>query len=133
MDRLNRDDRRQPAARGALLATLGVVFLRVLVADWGDNAYLWPALAGMGLVVAALPFALATLLPARARRAATWLGTTLVWLLLAASAVFVLPYLVATLVTSASDAPRDRAFLTHLLGLAAMAAMALWVRKPDAH
>ena len=50
------------------LIALGVFFVTVLLADSGDNAYLYLAFSGGGLVAAGLPFALAALLPPGAAR-----------------------------------------------------------------
>ena len=46
-----------------LLLVLGAVFVRVLVFDDDDNAYLWLLLMGYLLMTASVPFALASLLP----------------------------------------------------------------------
>ncbi len=51
------------AGTAAALAVLGSLFVTVLVADSNDNAYLYLAVVGGGLVLAALPFAIAALLP----------------------------------------------------------------------
>ncbi len=46
-----------------LLAGLGLVFLRVLIRNGGDNAYLLIAFIGFWLMAASVPFALATVIP----------------------------------------------------------------------
>ncbi len=69
-------------ARGsaAVVITLGLVMRTVLVGNPGDNAYLWIAVLGMLLMLPALPFALAAIVPHRA--SAAWLmraGIVILW------------------------------------------------------
>jgi hypothetical protein len=105
---------------------MGLFFLGVLVADWSDNACVWPALVRMGLLVASACFALCALLPVRVDRGAAQAASAFLWLLAVASLAFVLPYLITTLVDSPAEAVRDGVFVTHLLGQTVLLLVAAW-------
>ncbi len=54
--------------RAALILAVAVLFMIVLVRNGSDNAYIFFPLAGFALSVLAVPFVVAALLPAQARR-----------------------------------------------------------------
>jgi hypothetical protein len=75
--------RRKVTALVALtLLLLGGLFLRMLISDWSDDAYLDLALLGNVLLLSSVPFVVATLLPdSLLRRIVLALGMAgLVWL-----------------------------------------------------
>ncbi len=108
-------------ALGAVaLVALGVVFMRVLVANTSDNAYLWLALIGLLLFLPAAPFALATLLPERAgRRLVVRIG---LWLLIgvAVLAGVLLIFSLAIIPSQGYDYD-PRVFRNHLIGFVVLA------------
>ena len=109
----------------AVLAILGVVFTTVLVADDGDNAYAYLAAVGVGLIVAAAPFAMAAILPAGGgRRALTRVALGLLALVgLLGSALLAL----SVLVIPSQDYESDSVLWNHVIALVALvAALALF-------
>src|SRR3954469_19254607 len=123
--------RSHAAASAALLGGLGGFFVRVLVANPEDNAYLWIALLGILLLVIAVPFALAALGPAgRLRGWLARIGIVLVWCV-GAPAVLLLLLGAPLYVLSSAGAPPgvsidQRVALNHLVGAAALVP-AVWL------
>ena len=99
-----------------LLLVLGAIFVRVLVFDDDDNAYLWLLLTGYLLIATSVPFALASLLPYTLfRRIVVIVALAFLWIV-GAFGVFLL--VVAMLITlSQGDAD---VFVAHLLALLAL-------------
>ena len=114
-----------PGARGpsrtgtgvsaVVLAGLGAFFMKVLVANDSDNAYVGLAIIGFLLLVTSTPFALATLLPHGGfRRVAAHIGTGLLWVLGGISALILIPSLI---VIPSQDYSHDgRVFPYHVAG-----------------
>ena len=98
---------------------LGLFFTTVLVADGGDNAYAYLAAVGGALIVAAVPFVVAALLPAGSgRRVLT--GITLG--LLAVIGVLSLALLILSVVIIPSqNYPSDTVLFNHIVALVALA------------
>ena len=101
------------------LAGLGAFFVRELVANDSDNAYAGLAIIGVLLLVAALPFALASLLPRGALRRGVVTGSLvllgivgLLGLLILIPSVAMIPFQ-----DYGADAPVLR---NHLVGLGAL-------------
>jgi hypothetical protein len=116
--------RRLAAASAALVGGLGGFFVRVLVANPEDNAYLWIALLGVLLLGTAVPFALAALGPAgRLRGWLARIGIVLVWCV-GAPAVLLLLLGAPLYVLSSSGGPPgaadSRVAVNHLIGAAAL-------------
>ena len=114
----------------AALATLGVLFTTVLVADSGDNAYSYLLLVGWALIFAAVPFAIAVLLPAGSRRALMRAALVLLALIgLLGLALLILSVVVIPTQNYESDA----VLINHLIGLIALivtlAALAVIYRR----
>ena len=81
-------------ASALVLGGLAALFLEVLVANDSDNAYIGLVIIGLLLILAALPFALATLLPHGGfRRVVAGIGLVLLWVLGAGSALILIPSL----------------------------------------
>jgi hypothetical protein len=83
--------RRMAAASALLLACLGLVFIKVLVANPSDNAYLWIAMLGAAALAVSVLFVLAAIMPID--RARPWLSQTaivLLWIFGAPGAVLLL-------------------------------------------
>ena len=99
----------------ATLIALGVFFITVLVADGGDNAYLYLAFSGGAFVVSGLPFALAALLPpGGARRLATRLSFGLLALI---GILALLLLLLAVVVIPTQNYESSTVLLRHVVGL----------------
>jgi hypothetical protein len=100
------------------LLLLAGLFLRVLIADWSDDAYLDLALLGNVLLLASVPFIIATLLPdSLLRRIVLGLAMAgLVWLFAVGllGGVIVIGSLVGGVVRGNWHAPRG--FTRHLIG-----------------
>ena len=100
-------------AVGLALGALGAVFLRLLVANDGDNAYIGLYLIGGLLVLAGMPFVLAALLPGHGRRRTIQIAFATLW---AASALAALLLLWALAVIPTQNYDYDpRVFRNHLL------------------
>ncbi len=112
-------------ARGsaAILVVLAIVLRTVLVRNQSDNAYLWIAIVGMALLVPAVPFALAAMLPRGA--AMIWLmrvGIVLLWLLAVPGLVLLASGAGLSLSSSPRGLPTDLQVPTsHLLAFALLA------------
>ena len=123
--------RRLAAASAALLGGLGAFFVKVLVANPQDNAYLWIALLGVLLLATAVPFALAALGPAGRLRG--WLaraGVVLVWCLGAPAALILLLgaplYLLSTARVPPGALLDNRVAVNHLVGAGLLLAV-VWL------
>lgn len=119
------------AASAALVGGLGFFFVKVLVANPQDNAYLWIALLGLLLLTIAVPFALAALAPAgRPRRWLAGSAIVLVWCVGAPAVLVLLVGAPLYLLTSARVPPGglvdSRVATNHLLGAAALLPV-LWL------
>ena len=97
------------------LIVLGVFFVTVLVADSGDNAYLYLAFSGGELVAAGLPFALAALLPpGAARRLVTRVA---LGLFAVVGLLSLLLLLLAVGVIPSQNYPSNTVLVSHVIGL----------------
>lgn len=107
--------RRNSLLSALILAGLGLLFLNVLVVNGNDNAYLWVALIGNGLLLASVPFAFAAALPpGPVQRMVTRSGVVLVWLL----GIFGTVLLGLGLVIVVMQRPwQAQVFVSHLAGL----------------
>jgi hypothetical protein len=76
-----RSDRLRTGSSAAVLAFVGLMFLTVLVADPGDDAYLVLLMLGGALIVSAIPYAAAALLPDGRPRRASLIGALVLSLL----------------------------------------------------
>ncbi len=109
--------RRGLALRAGVLAGVGAIYIVLLTFNKGDNAYLGLVIFGALLVLAAIPFALALLLPAgRARRIATRVGVCGVWLIGAYVALGLGQSLLA-IGQSYSGAQQQQLFVSHALAV----------------
>ena len=103
------------AASAIVLAGLGVLVLRVLVFDYGDNAYLYVLWIGLWLLAMSVPFALTTVLPeGRLRRIAALIGVGLL-LFLGALNTIVLVWSLA--IIPSQDYKSSDVFVSHLASL----------------
>lgn len=123
--------RRIAAASAFLTGGLGVFFVKVLVANPSDNAYLWIWLLGVLLGVTAVPFALAALVPAGALRSGlARAGIVLVWCLGAPAVLVLLAGAPLYLLSSPRDVPGtfvdNRVAVNHVLGSLALLAV-VWL------
>jgi hypothetical protein len=117
--------RERAAASAGLLAGLGVVFAKVLVANPSDNAYLWIAMLGVLLGAVAVPFALAALAPAGPLRGGlARLGIGLVWVVGGPGALLLLVGALLSLLSSPRGVPGavvdDRVAVNHVVGCVAL-------------
>jgi hypothetical protein len=113
--------RRLAAASAGLTGGLGVFFVKVLVANPHDNAYLWIALLGVLLGVTSVPFALAAVAPGEPLRG--WLariGIVLVWCVGAPGALLLLGggpiYLLSSPSPATGAVVDNRVAVNHILG-----------------
>ncbi len=124
-------DRATLGGTAAGLLLLGAFFLQVLVADSSDNAYFYLFALGMALLIAALPFVLAALMPGGAPRRMT------ARLALGFLSVVGLPGLVllifAVLLIPFQNYESSQVLVSHVLGLvlllAALIAMIFLYRR----
>lgn len=110
----------------AALAALGVLFVRVLVADSDDNAYLYLTFVGGGLVVAALPFTVAALLPTGSVRRLVVRGAQVFLALVGALGMALLLFALA--IIPSQNYRSNTVLLSHIVGLIALvaASVVLW-------
>jgi hypothetical protein len=99
----------------AALSVLGALFITVLVADSGDNAYLYLAFSGGAMVVAGLPFALAALLPPGAAR--RWITRAALGLLALVGLLAILLLLLAVAVIPSQNYGSSTVLVSHVIGL----------------
>ena len=98
-----------------LLSGVATLYLKVLVADWGDNAYLWLAFIGYALFPIIVVFAVATLLPHDAfRRIVVALGVAFTF---AFGVISVLALVQALIVIPSQNYRTNQVFISHLAGL----------------
>jgi hypothetical protein len=114
------------AASAALVGGVALVFSRLLVVNWSDNAYLLVALAGWALQLPAALFLVAALAPLRWLRLWTrWAAIVLVWLI-GALTCLPLPFLIWSLAqelmaNQTAQAAPSAVAISHLLaGLLAL-------------
>ena len=105
----------------AVLFVLGLFFTRVLVADAGDNAYIYLALIGGALIAVAVPFALATLLPAGGARRA--LVRVALGLLVVVGVLGLALLVLSVVIIPSQDYESDTVLINHLVGLMALIAL----------
>ena len=119
------------AASAGLLVALGLFFVKVLVANPSDNAYLWIAILGVLVGVLAVPFALAAVAPAGAPRGRlARAGIALVWGLGVPGALILVAGAQLYLLSIPHDVPGvrvdDRVAVNHVLGSVALLAV-VWL------
>ncbi len=123
--RITRIHASRALARGSALALvfLAIVLRTVLVRNPSDNAYLWIAVVGMALLLPAVPFALAGLLPRGP--ATSWLmraGIVLLWLLAVPGLVLLVIGAGLSVATAPPSIPMDTQVpLSHLLAFVLLA------------
>lgn len=124
--RLHQPSRSQAALVTLLLAGLGLVLWRIAAAHLSDNAYVWPWMAGIAMMAISVPFLVAMLLPDGApRRIVVTFGNVSLLLIVAGSVLLIVPYIVMAPLAEGLAVITGRVFLVHLLGLVALAAVAL--------
>lgn len=119
------------AASAAVLAGLGVFFVKVLVANPSDNAYLWIAGLGLLLAVIAVPFGLAAIAPRGPLQGMlAQVGIALVWTVGGPGAVLLLVggpiYLLSSRGVPPGGFVDGRVAVNHLLGCLALVPV-LWL------
>jgi hypothetical protein len=120
--------RKMTAASALVCGGLALLFLRVLVANPSDNAYLWIAVLGYLLVAPAVVFGLATIMPVRRLR--QWLSQAAVLLLwvvgVPGAMLLAAGSLLAAISGGGPGVVHSRVVAYHLIGLLALLA-GLWL------
>jgi hypothetical protein len=119
------------AASASLMVGLGIFFIKVLVANPSDNAYLWIALLGVLLGVVGVPFGLAAIAPRGPLKGVlAQIGVGLVWTVGAPGALLLLSgapiYLISTRGVPPGGFVDSRVAINHLLGFLALLPV-LWL------